>query len=312
MEAYKKAVEEVIKNRHIDISIYSCNPYYTAPVAADMKEKHGMKYIIEFRDIWIKDEFITRNWLKRLKKIISRLPFRSYEKRVIQWADAVVTVAPKECEILHNDYPESKSKISVIFNGYDDERLSGDAMFRNEYPKEYIGVFGKFGYYDYEYVVEMLTAIKQLWFDGYKIRILHIGDLDKKTAMALKITKFPQEAYINTGFLDYSQGMALLKGAIACCLIVHYKRALGTKIFDYIYTDKPVVFFAHQDSAIASILSKCKNAFRCESADDASEAIRKIIDENLETLGCSEREVYSRRIQNDRYYKIINEIAAYE
>ncbi len=37
--AYKNSIEELIETETFDISIYSCNPYYIAPVATYMKKK---------------------------------------------------------------------------------------------------------------------------------------------------------------------------------------------------------------------------------------------------------------------------------
>ena len=79
---YYNMICKIMKEYTIDISVYSCSPYYIAPVAAKIKREFGAKFIIEFRDLWIKDEFITRNLLKRLKKMLYRLPFGKWKKEL--------------------------------------------------------------------------------------------------------------------------------------------------------------------------------------------------------------------------------------
>lgn len=308
MNAFLETVEKVLINNKIDISIYSCNPYYIAPVAVFMKKKYDAKYIIEFRDLWIKDEFVTRNWLKRIKKILVRIPYRAEEKRVISHSNAVVTVAPSDTKTLVKDYPENKNKIFTIFNGYDEKRIN-DTEFKLSVPTyPYIAVFGKFGYYDFKYVLEMLKTIKRLWDKGIKIKILHIGPTDENTQKAIDKIKLPMEAYVNTGYLDYAKGIKLLENAFASCLIVHYKNAIGTKIFDYIYANKPVIYFAHKDSAIAEILNGCKHAYRCKNSADVLNAVDIIYHGNITSLECIEKSQYSRSIQNERYLELIHRV----
>lgn len=119
---------------------------------------------------------------------------------------------------------------------------------------------------------------------------------------------FPSELYIGTGFLDYKTGMEILKNVSMNSLIVHYKRGLGTKLFDYIYVDKPVIYFAPPDSAIADIMKTCAHSYRCDRAEEAIKAIRNTIENGYETLDCSERDKYSRTIQNKHYEALIKGI----
>lgn len=304
-EAYYKSIENILKSRNIDLSIYSCNPYYTAPVAKEMKLLYNAKYILDFRDLWIKDEALTRSLLRKVKKYIVRLPYRKCEKQCIEFADAVITVTPKDCECLKKQYPIYSGKMEVIYNGFDETRIQRFADEAFEFRGQYIGIFGKFGYYDFKYVLEMLKAVKKINNDGIDIKIVHIGNCDAKTEKALRKTNFPKELYVNPGYLDYSDGMRILSKASLNCLIVHYKRGLGTKLFDYIYLNKPIVYFAHKDSSIAKILEKCTCAFRCDTLRDAFNAIYKIIDNGIKDLGCENKTLYSRQIQNEHFNNLI-------
>jgi len=307
-KAYYEKVESIITTRNIDISIYSCNPYYTAPVAREMKLIHNAKYIIDFRDLWIKDEALTRSILRIIKKYLVRLPYHRYEKECIEAADAVLTVTPKDCQHLQKQYPKYSDKIQIIFNGYDESRINQSMEESLKLNEDYIGIFGKFGYYDYKYVVEMLKSVKKLNSNGFPIKIVHIGDCDRNTLKALEKTEFPKELYINPGFLDYSEGMKILSKAKLNCLIVHYKRGLGTKLFDYIYLNKPIVYFAHADSSISQILKTCKTAFCCNNAKDSYSAIETILKNDMNSLGCQNISLYSRDIQNQNFCNLMKQI----
>lgn len=308
MQAYENMIREVVQQYVIDVSIYSCNPYYTAPAAAKIKETLGARYILDFRDLWIRDEALTRSMLKKIKKYLTRIPYRRLEKRAVEMADIITTVTPRDSACLKEQYKKYSSKIKVIYNGYDEMRMVQEVDENISFEFPYIAVFGKFGYYDFKYLKEMLLAVKYLNARGKCIKIVHIGDLDKKTQKALKKTKFPENLYINTGFLDYAQGIEILKRARICSLIVHYKRGLGTKIFDYIYVNKPVVYFAQKDSSISDVLNECNYAYRCDNCEDAIQAIQKVLQEGIEELGCNNSEIYSRRIQNEKFWTYIRAV----
>ena len=87
-------------------------------------------------------------------------------------ADFVVTVSPRDCQQLQRQYRKHKNKMCVIYNGYDENRINKelsdeekikvDKVFKQIDGFYSIGVFGKFGYYDYEYVRQMLSAVKVL------------------------------------------------------------------------------------------------------------------------------------------------------
>lgn len=314
-ELYYEAITKVYDDYHIDCAVYSCNPYYTIVAAAKLKLRNGTPFIIDFRDLWINDETFTRSVLKRIKKIIIRHRFKFKEWKCISKADHVVTVTPRELDALKKQYPKYSDKMSVIYNGYDEKRLS-DTLDNEENDKidtilkllddcYSIGFFGKFGYYDYEYMVELLNAVKEVNKKGICLKIVHIGDLDSKSEKAMADVDFPNELYIRTGYLDYKTGVELLKHFTINCLIVHYKRGLGTKLFDYIYVDKPVVYFAPPDSSIADVLNTCAHSYRCENHEDAQKAIQEVIQNKINTLDCAEKEKYSRTIQNAQYEKLL-------
>ena len=318
VEAYYWKIKEAYEQYLPDCAIYSCNPYYTIVAAARIKRETGAKFVIDFRDLWIKDEALTRSIPRKIKKFLSRIPYISKEKNCVEMADFIVTVSPRDCQQLQRQYRKHKNKMCVIYNGYDENRINKelsdeekikvDKVFKQIDGFYSIGVFGKFGYYDYEYVRQMLSAVKVLNEKGVKIKIVHIGELDAITKKAMDKMNFPNELYCGTGFLDYRTGIEILRGVTMNCLIVHYKRGLGTKLFDYMFVNKPVIYFAQKDSSIADILEVCNHSYLCAGAKDTVNAIVGILKEKQKDLGCMDRDKYSRTIQNERYEKLLENV----
>lgn len=318
VEHYYKKLDEYYERNEVDIALYSCNPYYTIVAATKIKQNRGTEFVIDFRDLWIKDEALTRSIPRIIKKFLVRLPYRKYERLCVREASAVITVSPRDCECLKNQYPSDSKKIQVIYNGYDEARLSVGLDEDNikatdnivdQISESYsIGVFGKFGYYDYKYVCELLKAVKSLNTRGYNVKIVHVGELDKNSRVAMEKNDFPLEKYIGTGYMDYTAGMKILAKVDMNCLIVHYKRGLGTKLFDYIYLNKPVVYFAQKDSAIADVLKQADNSFLCSNSVDAAASIESIIKNQIKKLEMKNRKNFSRVTQNEKYESILNKL----
>ena len=77
---------------------------------------------------------------------------------------------------------------------------------------------------------------------------------------------------------------------------------LGTKIFDYIYLNRPVISASPREIYLSQFMQRFENGFVCNSADEIYTAICKIISEDKAALDKNMHpETYSRRIQNQRF-----------
>lgn len=308
IDAYKRAIKSILDSESIDVIVYSCSPFYNAITAVEIKREYGIKTIIDYRDLWINEEHYTRNILKRIKKKLLLAPYWNDERKSIIDADKVITVTPEDCKVLKRKYVKYASKICCVYNGFDKKRiLDYGAIDVSDYnlPEKYIGIFGKFAFYDIQYAIELLKAIKVLNEHGKNIKLVHIGKKEAIDDRAIQESGIPKELYVNLGYQDYPVGIRILEKAAAGCLIVHYKRGLGTKIFDYIMINKPVIYFAQKGCAIDRLLSGARNSFRCDSCMDAIDAVKTILSENLKEIGMDNREQFSRENTNKVFEEVI-------
>ncbi len=304
---YTEVISSVLENTRIDVIIYSCSPYYIAKSAVEVKKQFGVKTVVDFRDLWIDDEFLTRNILKRILKFIKKIPYWRDEYRTVKYADLVLTVTPLDCKVLRRKYSRYSDKIECVLNGYDSKRaLKEHKKYEGDLPQNYIGVFGKFGYYDLYYATQMLKAVKKYNETSPEpLKIVHIGAVDKTTKKALRKAEVDLETYINVGYQEYSVGMDIIKNAKANCLIAHYKRGLGTKVFDYIYADRPIIYFVPKGSSIHRILSEGKNAHLCKDSNSAMRALGLIECQAQSELGFDSKQEYSREERNKEYEELM-------
>ena len=97
--------------------------------------------------------------------------------------------------------------------------------------------------------------------------------------------------------------MEILAGCNACALEYVYPEGPGTKIFDYIYLNKPVIGITKPGISLERLLSKFDHAYICHSKEDVKKAISNLTENNINTLIDGNQahkiiESYSRSCQN--------------
>ena len=74
---------------------------------------------------------------------------------------------------------------------------------------------------------------------------------------------------------------------------------VGTKIYDYIYWNKPVVAVVPPEGPLAALVSGFENGFVCTTSDEVRAAVERIANEGLDCLDPAlDRDRFSRRHQN--------------
>ena len=105
---------EQIVDKHGCSAIYvSVQPWSAALIGLELKKRHGLPLIVDFRDPW---SFSTS--LHWPSKWHHRRDCR-LEERVFREADAIITVTPGLVSRYREIYPFAKNKIHLIYNGFD-------------------------------------------------------------------------------------------------------------------------------------------------------------------------------------------------
>lgn len=305
---YKNIFRKVMQNESFDLVLITAGPYYTIPLCKISKQEFKTKCIIDYRDLWIFDIRKKTEFLKPLN-LIKKIIYFPMEKVNIKHADLVVTVTEEWKDILSKVY--RTNKVRLISNGYDDGLLQGLPEIE-KYPykgKFVIGVFGKLSYYSVEYGTLFFKAMKQLLKKYPDLLILHIGEAEKQTEEAIKLSGFDGNKYINTGFIGYSQGIQLLKKSSVNVVIDIRKGAMGTKFYDYIFVNKPLVYLGKKNTQLDHLIKQLENGFTCYSEESVIDAISKIKEEEINLLtNRTDVNNYSRSKQNKKYLELISKL----
>ena len=305
-------LEDLAMLDSFDCCLVSCGPYFTLEPVLRLWERFYIPFIVDYRDLWLYQPQPIKSLRMLFGRYKKRLLFHGLEKKVLNACSAFITCSPPPLQTMIDHYPFIKGKAFCVFNGYDFPKGMPAASLSSHSKGQEIQIcnLGKLAYYSSRGARCLFLAAGSLIKKGYSIRIVHIGSAEPLQEIIRK-TGFPQEYYKNLGLLPYEEAISAAASAHICVTICDYPIGLGTKLYDYIYLNKPVVAYVPKHSEFAEVLSKAENAFVCQSAEQMSSAFETIIAENRLTLTDNKAfaEQFSREDQNKKFLRILTEVA---
>lgn len=302
---YCNAFLELCEKEKFDVVIVSGGPFFTFEIAVKAK-KCGVPCILDYRDPWSFDYRDFKSFFAP-KILIERLWELPMERRAVKAAKKVVTVTPGWVKTFWRMYPLQKNKFMLIENGYDDELLKGIDLVasRDGTEKFTIGVFGKAFYYTEKYSKIFLSGLREYQND---IELVQIGNKENNADALLLESGLSPEVLVTTGFMNYEEGIRSLNRADAFVIIDVRKSAIGTKIYDYIYLNKPIIYVGPPNTSFAEMVSSFTNGFVCSNSKEVNSAIKTLKLQSISTLEVGDRSTaYARSEQNKKWVKLLKE-----
>ena len=291
--AFRKAVEAVVKRETIDAILLTGGPFFYFTVGTYIRRKYGIPYILDFRDPWLAGHH------EKLR--FTRPILRFMESKAIGSAELVFDVTSALSEVRKTCYPHiDPDRFMVFANGYDENLVDGLALA----PESLVpgkpltlGIWGKFSYYSKIHTDTLFAAMARLKQEaGLPVKLKFLCDRHIERYSLQSAVRFSLEHEVE--FIEYGgyrAGMRRLAGLD--CLILNHRSPLmtGTKIYDYLFLNKPIIAFARQKSAIADILSPYENAFIVHSGEEIFRTLKHLHQTRPRHLTASlEVEQYSR------------------
>lgn len=110
-----EAAERVFREEKIDVVINTHPVATTSLVAAELKTRYGVPWVVDFADLWSQNHYYRYGPIRRAMD--TRL-----EKKTLRRADTLVTVAPHLSEILKRMYPDKP--VHMLPHGFDPEEVN--------------------------------------------------------------------------------------------------------------------------------------------------------------------------------------------
>lgn len=308
-ESFKCAFEDYVAKNHtkFDAAIVSIGPFYTLPIVKTLKS-HGIRTLIDYRDLW------TRTYRNNESESKLKLMVKSmfYEKPALKACDEVIICAEGQRAVLLDQYKFLKNKpIHCIMNGYDDVVLSEvESKAKNPSDDEIvIGVFGKLDVYvgaqNMPWFAESLGNFAQTI--NKKVRFLHLG---REEATTKEFLERNDVIYDCKGFVKYIDGMKILADEVDIFLAANdVMIGYGTKLFDYIYLNRPMLVCCSKNSDLERITNKFENGYAFSTADELSKALNNIVESKATLLDANvDSTTYARSVQNKKFVSVIESV----
>ena len=118
----KNKLEELLQKETFDAALISGGPFYTFG-ASKVLRKHHIPYIVDYRDLHISSAIKRKkNRFTDQVKFYLTFPFRYYQEHsCVRKANAITVVSPEMKENIAGYFHYSPEKISVAYNGYDED-----------------------------------------------------------------------------------------------------------------------------------------------------------------------------------------------
>ena len=288
-----------------DILLLSSSPYPTSHIAAykiKSNSKLGIKWIADYRDLWSLNSNYSFNSLRLFFE-------KKYEKKILQFADRVVTVsdpwAIKQGELLSR-------KIDVIPNGYTIQSESYNLKTNSNLPllkkqKIYILYVGAI-YFSSQDVSMFFNSLKNIDMDNIEIHFIgrHSYELD----LLIKQNKLENNVK-QIGKLSRAESQKLQK-LYDYLLFFDLKDDDGwvlLKFYEYIGANKPIICIggaiktAHKK--IMHKLSRGKILLNEEQIIDFFKSVQKI---SHEKINLEDSFAYSYKTQSKKMENLIDSI----
>ena len=302
---YLKAFNDEVDSEQYDTVIVSGGPFYTFSIAKASKYKK-IPCVLDFRDPWIFDYREAKEFFSP-KKLYTKIRELPKERAAVKEASAVVTVTDGWKQDFEQYYPSQRGKFYTISNGYDDELLTDlhKADYNNQ-GKIVIGVFGKLFYYTEQYSKVFLNGVRKF---ADKVSVLQIGEREPEASGLLEACNISSDLIKNTGFLPYKEGMEYLMNADVLMIIDVRANAIGTKIYDYIFLGKPIVFVGPRKTQFADMVGKISENYICSTTEEVEDAFTNILAGHVKKTSTETNiKDYARSSQNERWWKLLNEV----
>ena len=304
-QLYLKAFNDEVDSEQYDTVIVSGGPFYTFSIAKASKYKK-IPCVLDFRDPWIFDYREAKEFFSP-KKLYTKIRELPKERAAVKEASAVVTVTDGWKQDFEQYYPSQRGKFYTISNGYDDELLTD--LHKADYNKQgkvVIGVFGKLFYYTEQYSKVFLNGVRKF---ADKVSVLQIGEREPEASGLLEACNISSDLIKNTGFLPYKEGMKYLMNADVLMIIDVRANAIGTKIYDYIFLGKPIVFVGPRKTQFADMVGKFSENYICSTTEEVEDAFTNILAGHVKkTRTETNIKDYARSSQNERWWELLNEV----
>ena len=254
-------IESLLELEKIDIVYTTGDPFSTFMLGYYLKGKYGMKWVMDYRDPWMSNQFYLEHYYTDRK--YAHALQTELEKCMVLQADAVISVAEVMLDEFNQKYGVSRNKLFEITNGYDEEDFKDISFSKRRNKKWTICYSGTV--HGNRNVVIVLEKINELIQSGkiQKEEILWIFNGLLNDGWHEKIQTADRHGIVLfNGYLSHLKSLEL--SIQSDLLVLCGEGGSGAnivytgKVFEYLRTKVPILSLSAENGVLAHILDRTK------------------------------------------------------
>lgn len=250
--ALKKALE-LIKTEKIEVVITSGPPHSTHLIGSKIKELTGIRWIADFRDPWTDIYYYKELYHSRIATWFDKI----LEKKVLSFADKIITVSEEVGKLLLRKIPTEAGKIVVIPNGYDEADFLNALPIQNEFfTITYTGTISM------SYRIESFVEAIDLLPDDVKarVKIRFVGNVPDEILQLFKLKNLDFMVEV-LGYIPHDQAISQMISASMLLMAIpdspDNKGIVTGKLFEYLAAKRPILAIGPQGGDVDILIQKC-------------------------------------------------------
>jgi len=247
--------QRLIRQNNIDVIFATGMPWTSMVIGWLLKRLTGAKLISDFRDPWANNPFLTD------KSALMKSLDAYMEQKIVTTADIVSLNTEELRKDFVSRYPDlPEDKFVTLVNGYDANDFKGVELGESQTEKgklllSHAGFL--YGLRDPKPIFEAIGKLREKHAEiAGKIRLRQMG----YTRLNYDLNRFLTENSLNmnyedTGPLPFTRCLQNMAGSDILVIIQQdTKTQIPSKIYEYIYLNKPILTIASKEGALGKMI----------------------------------------------------------
>jgi len=256
-----KPVLSLIERNRPRVIYSTFSPASNHWLALEVKQRTGLPWVADFRDLWTDDyRYVEGN------AALGRAD-RELEQRILETADAIIGVTPRQTSILASHVPGAGHKFFTITNGFDCDDFAGDP-FDTTFPAQGMTsdrpyVISHIGRLDRWRAVESFFRGLEMFGEGVgreerNIVFRVVGHVGSEVTARLRASGLTIEII---GYVPHRVAIHHMREADLLLLNVpdgpNADSVIPAKLFEYLASMRPILVIGPENNEAARIVREC-------------------------------------------------------
>jgi len=244
---------DFVRRQEVDVVYSTFSPAANHLLGLELKRRTGRPWIADFRDLWT-DDYRYGESPRR------RRAHRRLEQAILEEADAVIGVTPRQMEILASHVPGKCHKFVTITNGFDPDDFDGvklDERRSDTFVLAHVGRFDRWRSSD-AWFEGLRRFISRLGDDAGRFRFAVVGHANDKTRSRL-LSSGATCSF--TGYVEHRDAIRAMMSADALLLNVpdgpNAQSVIPGKQFEYLASGRPILVVGPPGGECERMVTEC-------------------------------------------------------